>query len=366
MKLIPKGLYRRSFPWLFILLSCSLACTTRVVARPAPSPYEEGLGNFQKGELLAAIQKWEKAEPGHPRYEQTREMIGVANNILFELVTLHLQCGGNLQKEGRIAEALKEYQRALMLDPRRKDIEDDIRKVQEILAPLVKYHLDLAQEYEGNGRFQQALDEIRLVTIFDPDNVEARYRSVQLEERIGSAAEDHYKTGLRYFQEREYRSAQREMASVVALKSDHEGARGYLREIDQVLQAQKKVEARSESPFNSQLRERRARVMELKTKGDWVQVRKETKSLLEIDPYDSEAKDLLMLAEVRCRDRADLFFQEGIRSFQEENLDLAISYWMQVLSLDAGHEKAREYLGKASLMREKIRRIKGQRIEPAS
>jgi len=366
MKLIPNGRYGRFLQWLFILLFCSLACATRPAIRPGSSPYEEGLANFQKGELLGAIQEWEKVEPGHPRYEQTREMINVANGILFELVTLHLQCGGNLEKEGRLAEALKEYRRSLILDPRRKEGEDGIRRVQEILAPLVKYHLDLAQEYEGNGQFRQALDEIRLITVFDPDNVEARYRSVQLEARVESAAEDHYKAGLLYFQEKEYRSARREMAAVLSLKSDHEGARGYLIEIDQILQAQKKAETKSESPFSSQFRERRAKIMELRAKGDWVQVRKEAKSLLEIDPYDSEAKDLLKLAEVRCREKADLLFQEGIRSFQEEDLDLAISYWIQVLSLNANHEKAREYLEKASLMREKIRRIRGQRIEPAS
>jgi len=366
VKLIPVSRYRRSFLLLFLLVPSLLSCTTLFAVRPGPSPYEEGLTNFQKGEVLAAIQDWEKVEPGHPRYEQTREMMKVANGILVELVTLHLQCGANLEKEGRLAEALKEYQRASMLDPRRKDIEGSIRNVQEVLAPLVEYHLDLAQEYEDSGRFQQALDEVRLVNVLDPDNVEARYRYVRLEDRIKLAAEDHYKTGLLYFQKKEYRSARRKMRAVLSLKPDHEGARGYLREMDKVLEGQKKAEARGESPFTLQLGERRARLKELKAKGDWVQLRSEAKSLLEIDPYDAEARDLLTVAEVRYRERVDLLFQEGIRSFQEEDLDLAISYWRQVLSLDANYEKAREYLEKASLMREKIRRIKGQRIEPAS
>ena len=366
MKLLLVSHCRWSFLVLFILLSSGLSCTTRVAVHPVPSPYEEGLTNFQKGELLAAIEEWEKVEPGHPRYEQTREMIRVANSILIELVTLHLQCGANLEKEGRLGEALKEYQRASMLDPRRRDVEENIQKVEGILAPLVKCHLELAQEYESDGRFQQALVEIRLVAVLDPDNQEARERAIQLRERIESAAEDHYKVGLGYFQKKEYRSAQKEMRAVLSLEPVHEGARGYLKEIEKVLQGQKKAEGRGESLFSSQLRERRLRLKELQEKGDWIQVRKEAKSLLEIDPYDSETKDLLTIAEVHCHEEEDRLFQEGIRSFQEEDLDLAISYWRQVLSLDAGHEKAREYLEKASLMREKIRRIKGQGIGPAS
>jgi tetratricopeptide (TPR) repeat protein len=351
---------------LLIFLPSWWSCANRMVTHRAPSPYEEGLKNFQKGELVAAIQEWERVERGHSRYKEARMMINVANNILVELVTLHLQRGADLEKDGRLSEALKEYQRAVRLDPRRTDAEENVHKVQEILTPMVRYHLNLAQELECSGEFRQALDELRLVAVFDPDDQEMRVRIIRLEERMESDTEGHYKAGLEYFQAEDYQSAEREMRAVLSLKLDHEGARGYLEEIERIRQELKKSETKADSPLHTQLRERQARLKELKAKEDWVQVRREAKSLLEIDPYDAETKDLLRFAEIRFRERVDFLFQEGIRHFQGEDLDLAISYWRQTLSLDSEHEKARDYMERANLMREKIRRIKGQKIEPTS
>jgi len=322
---------------------------------------------FQKGEILAAIQEWERVEAEHPHYQRAQEMIRVANSILTELVTVHLQYGSNLEKEGRLSEGLLEYQRALLLDPRRRDVEEKIQKVQEILVPLVKYHLDQAHGFEDAQRLQEALKEFRLVQVFDPNNQEAYENCVRLQERIESEAGQEYKAGLYHFQKRRYRSARNHMRTALLIMPHHAGAKCYLEAIERALQAEKKREgSRGEPLLSLGLKERRARLQELIVAGDWAQARKEAKCALEIDPYDMEAKRLLALSQTRCREKADYLFQQGIRHFQDEDLDSAISVWQQVLILDENHGKAKEYLEKANLMREKIRRIRQERFEPAS
>ncbi|MDH7499009.1 MAG: hypothetical protein QHH30_01320 [candidate division NC10 bacterium] len=357
---------------IFLLLflfffSVLLSCATRLSLRPTPSPYEVGLSIFQKGEILGAIQEWEKVEARHPHFQQAQEMISVANNILTELVTLHLQYGSNLEKEGRLSEALLEYQRALMLDSRRRDVEEKIQKVREILVPLMQYHLKRAQGLEAAGKLQQAWKEYRLLQVFDPNDQEVYQNSVRLQERIETEATQHYQAGLYHFQNRSYRSARHHMKAALLIQPDHAGAKCYLDAIERALQAERRRQESGEDlAIRLGLRERRARLQELLTAGDWVQARKEAKSVVEIDPYDMEAKRMLALSQARCKEKAEYLFQEGIRHFQNEDLDSAISVWQQVLILDEHHGKVKEYLEKAHLMREKIRRIRQERVGPAS
>jgi len=349
---------------LLILLPSWFSCASQLATHPVPSHYEEGFSNYQKGELLAAIQEWERVSAGHSRYQQAQEMIRVANGILNELVTVHLLYGSNLEKEGRLSEALQEYQRAFLLDSRRRDAEERIQKVQDIISPLVRYHLNLAQGLEENGQLPEALNELRLVQVFDPDNREAQERSVQIRERIELEVNSRYEAGLNYFQQGSYPAAGQAMEAVLSLKPDHEGGKRYREAIDKALQEEKKLGGKGSPPLNLGLKERRMRVHELIARGDWEQARKEANSLLEIDPHDAETKDLLAFAEARFREKVDTLFQKGIRYFQEEELDAAISVWRQVLTLDSGHKRAKEYLEKAELMREKIRRIKGGKVDP--
>jgi tetratricopeptide (TPR) repeat protein len=317
--------------------------------------------------LLEATVELEKVEPSHPRYDQAQEMIKVANAILTELVTLHLEYGSTLEKAGRLTEAVQEYRRAFLLDTRRADAEERIQKVEEIIEPLVNYHLGLATQFQENGQAQRALDELRLVLVFDPNHNEAyeRYRSLQ--ETINWETARHYEVGLKEFQSRDYRSAREAMKAVLILQPDHEGAESYLEAIEKALQGEKRrADSKDEIRVNLRLEERRARLEEAIAAGDWSLALKEAKSLSEIDPQDEKTQKLLALSEVHYREKVDALFQQGIRSFQNEDLDSAISAWQQVLDLDANHDKAKEYLEKAGLMREKIRRIRGQRSGPTS
>ncbi len=309
----------------------------------------------------------EKVEPSDPRYDQAQEMIKVANAILAELVTLHLEYGSTLEKAGRLTEALQEYRRAFLLDTRRADVEERIQKVQEIIEPLVNYHLGLARQFEENGQAQRALDELRLVLVFDPNHNEAYERYKNLQQTINWETARRYEVGLKDFRSRDYRSAREAMKAVLALQPDHEGAACYLEAIEKALQGEKRrADSKDEIRVNLRLEERRAGLDEAVAAGDWSLALKEAKSLSEIDPQDEKTRKLLALSEARCREKVDALFQRGIRSFQDEDLDSAISAWQQVLDLDANHDKAKEYLEKASLMREKIRRIRGQRSGPTS
>ena len=158
------------------------------------------------------------------------------------------------------------------------------------------------------------------------------------------------------------------MMAALELKPDHAGAKSYLEAIERRLSdgEGERVVSPNEPPATLRLKERRWRLQRLMGNGDWLEARREAKTLVELDPHDQEARRWLSLCRSRCQEKADYLFQQGIRHFQEEDLEAAIEAWRQVLLFEEDHRKAKEYLERASVMREKIRRIRQERTGTTS
>jgi len=344
------------------------ACTPRLQPRPVSPLYEQGASLFQKGEILEAIKVWEKVGVNDPGHEQASLMISMANSILNELVSVHLQYGATLEKEGRLAEAWQEYHRAALLDTRREDAREKMKQVEQILSPLVGYHLRQGLDLELAGKIREALQEFRLVQTFDPDNEKARESIARLQERLDSQAETHYSAGVEHFRKGYLRRARTEMMAALELKPGHAGAKSYLEAIERRLSEGEGETGVSpnEPPATLRLKERKWRLQRLMGNGDWLEARREARTLVELDPHDQEARRWLSLCRSRCQEKADYLFQQGIRHFQEEDLEAAIEAWRQVLLFEEDHRKAKEYLERASVMREKIRRIRQERMGTTS
>lgn len=76
---------------------------------------------------------------------------------------------------------------------------------------------------------------------------------------------------------------------------------------------------------------------------------KELKAALQLDPANPQARQDLAEIEKAAKKAADVqkLYLLGVESYSENNYELAISYWQQVLELDPGHANARKNLARA-------------------
>src|SRR5579871_3594264 len=119
--------YLRVILALFAILALAVAVEAK---GKADKLYKEGLAAEQKQDWDKALDLYLQAldeKPGDPMY-----MISM-RRARFEAGQKHVVAGQKLRKEGKVEEAMGEFQRALVADPSSSIAIQEIRRTQEIL-----------------------------------------------------------------------------------------------------------------------------------------------------------------------------------------------------------------------------------------
>jgi len=103
---------------------------------------------------------------------------------------------------------------------------------------LAEEYTAKARAYEEQGDMVEALEQYKLVLTVDPDNQLAKEKSATIGPKLNAKAEEHYKTGLKFYNQGQYREANQEFLTALRYNPDHAEAKNKLTatkdEIDQV------------------------------------------------------------------------------------------------------------------------------------
>jgi len=81
-------------------------------------------------------------------------------------------------------------------------------------------------------------------------------------------------------------------------------------------------------------------------------------SYKKVDPTVRDVKGALVAVELRRREKAEEYYNEGVKFFINQKLDQAIAVWEKTLVLNPGHMKAPKDIGKARALLQKLKAIK--------
>jgi tetratricopeptide (TPR) repeat protein len=93
---------------------------------------------------------------------------------------------------------------------------------------LAKEYTEKAQQYEEQGDLVEALKQYKLVLTVDPENQLAQQKSAALEPQLKDLAEEHYKSGINFYNKGEYSSARKEFLTALRYNPDHANAKAKL------------------------------------------------------------------------------------------------------------------------------------------
>ncbi len=260
-------------------------------------------------------------------------------------VSLSARFGSSITEKIRF----REEQRAL----------EEERRIQEIFSNRVAEHLQAAAEHRTAGELDQAIDELKIALDYDPANSAAAetldvVRTEVLErerERTRSAEtalliEQHFNLGLKYYSDSEYTLARAEWLNVLELDPGSEQAREYLQ--------------RTEERLAEQVREHRARALELERNGQLAAAIAEWNIVRMIEPGSSEARAAIERVEEHmetlsrdyrnARDRLETIelFESALTAFGEGRYAETISLCDRLLQSEPDHEEARDLLRRAT------------------
>lgn len=224
-----------------------------------------------------------------------------------------------------------------------------------------------AREGEARGEFRKALFYWQVIAGFVPGDEEAERKVRTLSERLKSAADAHFREGVRLHKAGDGPAARREFLLAVANDPDHAGARDYLRnrlaDPDVVTYETREGDTLrriAKERYNDSDRdgliayyndiERNAPLRP----GTLLKL-----PVLEAIPVtevpEKAAKDILSYPKETDQNEAERLYRSGMRQFQAGELEKAAADWEKALRFDPSHAKARKDLDRVRRMLLKLK-----------
>jgi tetratricopeptide (TPR) repeat protein len=93
---------------------------------------------------------------------------------------------------------------------------------------LAKEYTAKAQQYEEQGDLVEALKNYKLVLTVDPANQQAQQKTATLEPQLKKLAEEHYRSGMKFYNKGEYSQARKEFLTALRYNPEHTKAKAKL------------------------------------------------------------------------------------------------------------------------------------------
>jgi tetratricopeptide (TPR) repeat protein len=105
-------------------------------------------------------------------------------------------------------------------------------------AQLAEEYTAKAKAYEAQGDMVEAFEQYQLVLTVDPENQLAKEKSTTIGQELHTKAEEHYRIGLKFYNQGQYREARKEFLTALRYNPEHTKAKEKLtaakKEIEQV------------------------------------------------------------------------------------------------------------------------------------
>ncbi|MCG2677838.1 AMIN domain-containing protein, partial [bacterium] len=203
--------------------------------------YAEGLGYYKEGKLIEAIEEWNKVLALEPEHKAGKE-IAKAEEVLERII-------GEKKIEKEEAERAKRRQEELAKE--RRGAEEKRKLIKERKSKIIA-HYDQGKSHYGKGEFEKALTNFQKVLALDPEHKGTEKYLAKCQKEIeklkGKEARrkiaDYFQKGEKFYREDKYLEAIDEFKKTLALNPEHVEARKYLTKSQENLKEIKEEEAK--------------------------------------------------------------------------------------------------------------------------
>jgi len=224
-----------------------------------------------------------------------------------------------LYEKGRLMEARRAAASMGGEGPAHDAAQELIADIDEIRARLIKRHMDLGKAYESAAMYERAQHEYNQAAQLNPDG------TLILEEEPTAPAQPSEVTSASLFPQTAVLPPEDEIGEVKALAT---------------------ISFRKGKMYYES--------------GKYAKALEKLTTALRLSPSFPEARELYKKA-LRERDEAvTLHLNEGLRRFQQEEMEQAIAAWRTVLDLDPENRVAADYLARATVMMKRLSEIREQ------
>ncbi len=280
---------------------------------------EKALGLEKGGNIPRALDEWKIVLEYMPGDSQAVDHMESNQQKLIEdqekaernleiqaRISTHFSQGLKFYSDNDYPRARDEWREILKMDPRHLQAKEYFSKTQSKIDELISRHRNKAREYEQNGRLTEAIGEWNNVSLLDPGNEKADMESARIRARIDLQSKDYraaerklrivnlYNNALQEFNKGEYDKAFANLNELLRLDPGHIEAKG-LR-----IMAKRKLTPLTKDE-EAKIRQYYLKGMQFFSKDLYKEAILEWEKILKIDPGNESVKRNIQEADERLK-----------------------------------------------------------------
>jgi tetratricopeptide (TPR) repeat protein len=208
--------------------------------------FSKGMRFIQEGECLKAYRKFKQVLKINPLYKDAILQVAEAKKRIFEAVSpggkarLHFEEGLNSYATGRYNTTIKEWKKALALEPELKELNNYIEKVKQERERLIPTPVRLGDRHYQNKEYLQAIKEWEQALAFNPESEAIKKRIIQARKKIRYLTQRQLARGKKELKAKNMNKALEKFLSVLKMEPENQEAKKYISLIRKKLKKTKK------------------------------------------------------------------------------------------------------------------------------
>ena len=304
--------------------------------------YQEGEEHYLKGEYDLAQIKYRQVLDLEPTHADAQARLNeVQKQLLQGQVAMLMEDGISYYKNGKWEEAELKFHNVLELIPDSQLAKEYLQKIsQESKQQQLARSLEEGKDYYQKGSYQEAIFRFRQVLDLEPTNEEAQsYLQLALktseQEEWQRLSEKYYQEGLQLYESNRLEEAGVKFRQALDLNPEYSSAAEYLTKLQE-----KEKQLRMENLL--------AQAEDFIQKGLYEEARVKVKTILEEEPQQAEAQQLLQKIddaqkEARLQETITQLYTQGVKLYQDGQYEEAGYRFREILALNPDHEEAGKY-----------------------
>jgi len=339
--------------------------------------YKRGMRYYNKNEFEAAAAEWRRVLKIVPGHIEIRTKLADAEEKARKakeekLVHFHLKRAEAFLKKNKKDLALAEAKIILAILPDHTKAKSIVKKCMEGVNKeiAVKKHIKKAEELADDSKFKEAIQELKIVLVIEPENKIAQKKISEYETKlkkleIENKVENNIKLAYKYFSNENYKSAKDMINKILEIDPKNKEAKKLLEKIIEKEQEieltgieKKKIIELYNQGVSYYLEEKYDKCIEI------------MKKIIAIAPDNIRALKFIEKSKQKIKEKATIavskkkkidkklvwqYYLKGINYYTAGDIDNAIKEWQKALKLDPENKKIKRSLNKAYAKKEMLK-----------
>ncbi len=312
--------------------------------------YNDGVKYYNEGNLLKAKENLEKALQTNPNHSKARKKLSEVKSSTFEIVSRAKKDGKSDYKKGDYEKSIEGFKTVLKFEPDNEEIEDYLD-----MANKIQGYLSAGQEHLDKGSYIEAIDNFDNVLEYNKNDKNAKDLIKQALLKGKKQASKWFNNGLTFYKNGELKKAASRFSSVLKADPDHSEAKSMKEKVGNEINSKVRSYYKTGLSYYDQKNYKKSiqefnKILDLK--GNYKDTRRLLAKAQKV--YNKQTSQQRALSQQKIQG----FLFSGIKFYRDGKLKAAISEWNKVLKVYPSHVKAMKYIRRAKYKLSQMEKLK--------